>query len=768
MEFFATCPKGFEGLLASELSSLGLSQVRRLKGQVSFVGDLDDAYKACLWSRLASRVVLILKRIDADDSESLYQGISTINWEDHVLRGATIAVDAHGINENLRNTQFIAMRTKDAIADRLQQKCGWRVQVDTSRPDLRIVIRLHDERASVGIDLSGRALFRRGYELGRNRVRNIVPLRADYAAALLASTSWFRNCRHDDPSLIVPFAGAGTILCEAASQAQHRAPGLLRQQWGFEGWGGHDSELWNKLFDDGLNQAEKGTSLPVHIVASDIRPHFDSYCRQILRAAGLNENIDVDFVVEPFKKDALAPGITKLPTLPTTVCNMSWIGPDDAALEAKALGVMSIIQEALPTQAPVSALATDEIIDAALKAQPEEFTRIFVGSADATLRTYTLDKEKEIQQSSVLIHNTHDVPTLMDTSEQFASRLNKMAKLRRKWAAREDITCYRVYDQDLPDYAVSIDIYEGIKKGRWAVISEYQAPKEIDQTVAKKRLLDALAITPYVLDIRPEDTFVRVRSHAKGGSQYVMEDKKPSRQDKDRRPGRKDDMRQRRRSRGPILPPGSKLVDEGGLTFEVNFEGRLDTGIFLDHRETRSMLREMMKLTKGSKRFLNLFAYTGTATCYAADGGAKFTTTVDMSRPYLQWAQRNMERNGFEGEQHEYVQADVIGWVNEMRHTKNRWDLIFCDPPTFTNSSSMRSNNFDVQRDHAELLIGISRLLTRNGTCVFSCNLRSFKPDVEKMERAGVSIEDITASTIPEDYSRNPKIHHCYIVKRFR
>jgi 23S rRNA (guanine2445-N2)-methyltransferase / 23S rRNA (guanine2069-N7)-methyltransferase len=193
---------------------------------------------------------------------------------------------------------------------------------------------------------------------------------------------------------------------------------------------------------------------------------------------------------------------------------------------------------------------------------------------------------------------------------------------------------------------------------------------------------------------------------------------------------------------------------------------RLDCGIFLDHRDTRAMLREMAKQTKGSKRFLNLFAYTGTATCYAADGGAKYTTTVDLSRPSLDWARRNMERNGFSGPEHEFVQADVLAWVSEQRHTKNRWDLVFCDVPTFSNSSRMRKASFDVQRDHAELLIGVSRLLTREGTCVFSCNLRSFKIDEAALAKAGVQVEDITAQTIPEDFARNQRIHRCYLVRR--
>ena len=356
---------------------------------------------------------------------------------------------------------------------------------------------------------------------------------------------------------------------------------------------------------------------------------------------------------------------------------------------------------------------------------------------------------------------------LVSASDQFAARLRKVARLRERWAKREDVSCYRVYDTDLPDYAVAIDLYQGtdpqtgdLDGRRWLAIAEYAPPKDIDESIARQRLTDVITIAPRILNVRPQDTFLRIRTRAKGGSAYAEEAQRPPQV---RKGGT---AKGRGTAQDVPLPKGSHLIDEGGLTFEVNFLARHDCGIFLDHRDTRAMLREMAKQTQGSKRFLNLFAYTGTATCYAADGGMKHTTTVDLSNPSLEWAQRNMERNGFVGREHEFVQADVIRWVQEQRHTPNRWDLVFCDVPTFSNSSRMGRRSFDVQRDHAELLIGISRLLTRNGTCVFSCNLRTFAPDVEKLARAGVSIEDITDRTIPEDFARNKRVHHAYLVRR--
>jgi 23S rRNA (guanine2445-N2)-methyltransferase / 23S rRNA (guanine2069-N7)-methyltransferase len=303
------------------------------------------------------------------------------------------------------------------------------------------------------------------------------------------------------------------------------------------------------------------------------------------------------------------------------------------------------------------------------------------------------------------------------------------------------VSCYRVYDSDLPDYAVAIDLFrlEGTRPRPAALVSEYAAPREVDPTLARARLLDVLAVVPGILGCKPADVHVRIRSRSRGGSQYA--------------------------DAGSGARPAPERIEEGGLAFEVDLSRRIDCGIFLDDRETRAIIREMAKPRDGrALSFLNLFAYTGTATCYAADGGAASTTTVDLSQTYLDWARRNMAANGFTGPEHVFVRADVLRWVLDQRRGRRRWDLVFCEPPTFSNSSAMGRRSFDVQRDHVELLIDVSRLLAPGGVAVFSCNLRSFSPDLDALARAHVSVEDITARTIPEDFARTPKVHHCYLI----
>ena len=768
-EFFATCPKGFERLLAGELASLGAAGVRALRGQVAFSGALADAYRVCLWSRIASRVVLVLSHGAAADADELYDAASSIGWESHLSLSSTFAVDAHGMNDQLRNTQFVALRVKDAVCDRMQARFGGRPSVEVRHPDVTIVARVRGERVTLGIDLSGEPLFHRGF--GRRSADDgLGGLRADYAAAMLAAGSWHRCLRHDTPTLAAAYAGSGTILVEAAGAALDRAPGLLRSRWGFDRWLGHDAAAWEALLDEADERAEKGGERAdsLRLVSLDDRPGAASAARTSLRSAGLDVPLDT-----LTSRDTLADVLAGADASSTLgVCDLSWLRTAELAREVSALGCVTTLADSLPTGSPLAAFALGDSLDAALGMTPVDGVSTLLGRDEAAIRLYAEADDAHVTsddngtpatpapRATVTLKDGTTIPVLVSASDQFAARLQKVAKLRAKWSKREDVSCYRVYDADLPDYAVAIDLYQASeasrghdKGGRWLVVQEYAAPKGIDLDLAHRRLLDVLAIAPRVLGVDPNDVTLRVRKRAKGGSQYASEQEEGA----DTRPGRRSRL---------ALAPGSHLVDEGGLIFEVNLAERLDTGLFLDHRDVRAQVRELAKGTKGSKRFLNLFAYTGTATCYAADGGAKHTTTVDLSRTYLDWAERNMERNGFTGDEHEYVQADVVRWISEQRRTRNRWDLVFCDPPTFSNSKRMGRDSFDVQRDHAELLIGVSRLLTADGVCLFSCNLRGFTPDTEKLEKYGVEIEDVTEGTIPDDFSRNAKIHHVYLVKR--
>jgi 23S rRNA (guanine2445-N2)-methyltransferase / 23S rRNA (guanine2069-N7)-methyltransferase len=306
----------------------------------------------------------------------------------------------------------------------------------------------------------------------------------------------------------------------------------------------------------------------------------------------------------------------------------------------------------------------------------------------------------------------HKVEVFEAATEQFAARLRKVFKERRKWASRAGVSCYRIYDSDLPDYAVAIDWYTGANDAKgndYLHIAEYAPPASVDADKARRRFKDVLAVAPLVCGVRPDHVFSKTRIREKGGGQY--------------------------RNAGQRSYVTSVL--ENGHSFEVDLAGRLDTGLFLDHRVTRELVGSKAE----GKRFLNLFAYTGTASVYAAAGGARSTVTVDLSQTYLDWAERNMAANGFSGADHKFEKADVMRWITDARRSGRRFDLVFVDPPTFSNSKAMGKRTWDVQRDHVELLIGVSRLLSEEGEAVFSCNLRSFKPHVEDLAKYGVEIE---------------------------
>lgn len=696
LEFFASCLPGLEGLLADELHALGVRRTRPLGGGVAFFGAPKAALCACLWSRLASRVLCVEGRVGAADSDALYQGVYALPWEDILLPGKSIAVRARGTNEGLRNTKFTGMRVKDAICDRLREVRGERPDVNVAHPDIAIDVRIHEGKATVSVDLSGTPLNDRAY-FGRN-APDTMPLLCSYAAALLAYAKWgeragegfrFVDALAESRGEDEKSRGLSVLEREARAIVLDEAPGAARSRWGFSSWGRFDEETWNALLDDADERAQESlrpldASAPQLVAAVLIDPANDN----AVSAAG-----DAAFV----RAAADAPARSVFACIGGEGAAERF-GVEPSLCEELGRGRVSIKVRLFdtPPAAPVTIVVPD-----------------MFGGAEHVV-------------------DVHD-----ETSSQFASRLRKVYKERRKWARREGVSCYRVYDADLPGYAAAIDLYTGAgeDEGKTFVhVAEYAAPSSIDELKARHRMSDILAITPVVLGVPPERVFSKTRRRDRGGSQY-------------RDAGERSFV---------------ATVEEDGSLFEVDLAGYVDTGIFLDHRDTRHMVGEMA----AGGDFLNLFAYTGTATVHAAACGARTTCTVDMSATYLDWARRNMANNGFSGRAHRFERADVMQWITSARRDRRLFDLVFVDPPTFSNSKLMGRRTWDVQRDHVELLIGVSRLLREGGRAVFSCNLRTFKPDFESLEKYGVEIEDITAQTIPHDFERNPRIHKCFIVRR--
>ncbi|WP_165170969.1 class I SAM-dependent methyltransferase [Adlercreutzia sp. ZJ242] len=781
IEFFASCLAGFEAALADELRALRVRSIRPLKGGAAFLGRPIDAERVCLWSRVASRVTAVVGRVNAGDAELLYAGVYDLPWEDVLAPGASVAVRAFGTNAELRNTQFTALKVKDALCDRLRARTGERPNVSPHDADLLVDVRVRDRRATISVDLAGESLYHRTYFDGRDG--EDAPLACARAAGMLVAAGAPARLA-EGWGVLDPACDAGFAVCEAAGMAADAAPGLLRERWGFYGWARHDDDAWNdelaraderlergleRLLANSSSEGPLGIPDPAHVrvVGLSTSSPAISRARAHLRNAGLRAVASVEAaslddaaaverrlagVVSRCRADvaggkeadvALPDGAaegTSAPAVPALlVVNAAPIDRDegDARAVAEEAAFMAAAKGA-PAGSVFAAVGTRGFAGR-FGVEPTCVQVTGVGRIEGTLEVF--DQPPRALASITLpdAHGgaDHVVEVNDEQAAQFAARLRKVARERRKWARCEGISCYRLYDADLPDYNAAIDVYEGAgaSAGKTYVhVAEYQAPSSVDAEVARRRFDDVLAVVPVVLDVRPDHVFSKVRTRSKGGSQY----------------------------QGAHRRSYVAYTEEAGLTLEIDLGGYLDTGIFLDHRVTRGMVGEEAR----GARFLNLFAYTGTATVHAAAGGAAETTTVDLSQTYLDWARRNMELNGFSGREHAFVRADVMEWIHAARRAREEFDLIFVDPPTFSNSKAMGKRTWDVQRDHVELLIGVSRLLARGGAAVFSCNLRTFKPDREQLERYGVEIEDMTADTIPHDFERNPRIHQCYLVRR--
>lgn len=309
----------------------------------------------------------------------------------------------------------------------------------------------------------------------------------------------------------------------------------------------------------------------------------------------------------------------------------------------------------------------------------------------------------------------------MDVSP-FRNRLAKNYKHYAKWARRQGLDAWRVYDRDVPQFPLAVDVY-----GDRVHLQEYDTGWEVSDAEYEAWMVAVISAIAEVCGVAPEQVALKARRRQKGEQQQY---EKTGREGED------------------------FVVAEQGQRFWVNLDAYLDTGLFLDHRNTRRRVRD----EAAGKRFLNLFAYTGSFTVYAAAGGAVSSETVDLSNTYQDWSRRNFELNGMDLGRHELIRADVFQYLERAAFENRQFDLIVMDPPSFSNSKKMLEI-LDVQRDHVRLIDGAMRLLAPGGVLYFSNNLRSFQLDPQLAER--YAVQDISHQSVPDDF-RNKKIHQCW------
>jgi 23S rRNA (guanine2445-N2)-methyltransferase / 23S rRNA (guanine2069-N7)-methyltransferase len=518
--------------------------------------------------------------------------------------------------------------------------------------------------------------------------------------------------------------GSGTLVIEAAMIAAHVAPGARRHYFGFFGWNGHDRAAWERVKHEALSR-ERKPAMRLRGVDADAR--VLAAARDNAARAGLAELIT-------FGSGRLADARPAGEGPEKTEGFLATNPPYGVRLEdrdtARALmrelgGVLRANFEGW--DAAVLAGSPDAGLELGIRA--ERVHTVWNGALECRLLRLHVSAESAKQMLHTGASARID-ETLADSpgSKMFGNRIAKNLKQLKRWADRESVSCFRLYDADMPEYSFAIDSY-GAANGSdvWLYVQEYAAPKTIEPEAVQRRRSEALAALPGATGVPVERIHLRQRRRTARGEQYE-------------KLGESADF---------------KLVAEGGLRFWVNFSDYLDTGLFLDHRLTRQRLRA----DASGRRFLNLFAYTGSATVYAAAGRARASTTIDMSATYLDWAQRNLAVNGLAGREHEFIQDDCISWLRMAVAERRAYDLIFLDPPTFSNSKRM-DDILDVQRDHGELIDRCMALLAPGGKLLFSTNAQKFKLDVATT--AGYKVTDISRATLPEDFKRNPRIHQCF------
>ncbi|MEY3017073.1 MAG: hypothetical protein RL336_208 [Pseudomonadota bacterium] len=720
-QFFAICPKGFEELIIDELSTFGADTCKATVGGVYFSGGMEVAYRACLWSRLANKILLPLASEPVRNVDELYRVCRCIAWDEHLDASLTLAVDFTGQAPFVRNTHFGALKVKDAVVDHFVDRGGARPSVAKQRPDVQLNAHLNKGQFTLYLDLSGESLHRRGYRLDGG----LAPLKENLAAAILIRAGWPAIAAQGG-ALLDPMCGSATLLIEGAMMAADIAPGLERDYFGFDGWLGHVPSLWRRLVEEAEARRDAGLERGL--------PEIRGYDASVKALNAADENIARAGLARFVRVSRKELQHFAVPTHTEVVPGLVVTNPpygerlgDEAAL----VHLYQYLGERMRRGFvgwQLAMITGNPDLGKRMGLRSHKQYQFRNGNIPSKLLLFKVEPEAFVVDAAnrpgAQQENASSAPVeLSDGAQMFANRLRKNLRTTGKWAKQQGIQCYRLYDADLPEYAVAVDVY-----GDRVHVSEYAAPKSIDPTVAQQRVEEVMAVVPEVLSVRSDWVYLKQRQRQKGADQY-----------------NKFDSQQQYFE-----------VQEGAVKLLVNLSDYLDTGLFLDHRPVRL---DIAKRAKG-KRFLNLFCYTGTATIHAAAAGAWYSLSIDMSNTYLRWLSKNLAINGLSEAKHRTERANVLEWL--AGEVDQEFDLILLDPPTFSNSKRME-DVFDVQRDHVMLVERCMARLAPGGVLIFSNNYRRFQLD-EGLQ-AKFLVEDVTTQTIDKDFARHANIHKCWHIQ---
>ncbi len=700
--FFVSCAKGLEYLLVDELVALGCKRATAALAGVHADGSLADAQRAVLWSRLASRVLWPLAEFECPDQDALYTEVAKLPWQEHLRPDQTMLVDAHVSGTELTHERFAAQRVKDAVVDTLRELTGVRPSVDTESPDLRLGLSIRKGIGVLSVDLGGGSLHRRGWR----QAQGPAPLKENVAAAMLIRGTW-PKIYAEGGSLLDPMCGSGTLLIEGAAMAADVAPGLLRFGERIPSrWLGFNVKTWQHLRAEALEREQVGRAALRHAFeGNDLNSDAIDASRANVAAAGFEEVVRLQ--------------LRHMRALPVQTGPRGLVvaNPPYAARMAADDALYRELGDSLKRAVPswrASLLCGDVELAHATGLRALKRYQLFNGALECAL----------LVCDPVLQEKSTEPRALSEGATMVANRLRKNLKKIEAWAQREEISCFRTYDSDLPEYASAIDVYTTTDGVRYLHVQESPAPDDIPERDVKRRRVELLAAAREVFDIPRERTVVDVPALRK----------LPPRQE----------------------PPPRLLVRENGAKFHVDLSKWGDPGLRLDQREMRMQLAREVR----GQRFLQLACGAGAASVHAALAGAHEVTAIDPRKDNLDWLAENLGENAVPPTARTLIEREILGW---LEGAGEQFDRIWFEVPVTLHFP--RPSDPDFQRAHVRYLQAAVRILAPDGVLYFSDRMHRFRPDLEAIEEFA-AIEEITPSTIPKDFERTPRIHRTWTLRR--
>jgi len=751
-ELIAATAFGLEAIVKRELAALDLEGRALSPGRVHFSGTVDAICRANLWLRTADRVLIQVGRFPAADFDALFDTTRSLAWHEWLPRDAAFPVAGRSIKSQLTSVPACQRAVKKAIVEALQAAHGTTTLPETG-PTYKMEVALLNDEATLTLDTTGPSLHKRGYrEPGAP-----APLKETLAAALVQLSFWDR-----ERPLIDPFCGSGTIPIEAAFIGLNRAPGLGRT-FAAEDWPAIEAERWEAARESARDAVLEG--LPERLLGTDVDERSLRHARASAESAGvarwvhfqqrsfdaLSSKRKFGCVIAnpPYGRRlgehgdweelyrSLPEILRKLPTwshfILTAYPNFERLVGRDADRRRKLYNgriectYYQFHGPRPPRYYEPEPEPADEVETAREPPPAGGVESAGAGEADHSEAAEPV-AELASPEREVRRRDPGTLPPVFggitdkdhEQAELFERRLTKRSRHLRRWPTRQGITCFRIYERDIPEVPLVVDRYEDHLH-----MTEYERPHDRDPARHADWLDLMVRTAAKALEVDRRKVFLKRRQRQRGTAQH----------------------QQLAEQRYEIE------VGEGGLKFLVNLSDYVDTGLFLDHRRTRAMVRDSAR----DARFLNLFGYTGAFSVYAAAGAAAETTTVDWSHTYLDWTQRNLALNGFTGSAHRLVRADARQYVDRLPRLPH-FDLVVVDPPTYSNSKRT-DDDWDVQRDHTTLLNEVLARMKPGGVLFFSTNFRRFKLDETSL--AATEIHDISRQTVPDDF-RNQRIHRCW------